>query len=88
MALTGPRREHEQDAGSVIGRDGVTLVGVEEKEASRAAVDGLAAGFNTDVTVDNRDEGTFLHLVVSEPLTGIENYEHCPRGVVRAKHDR
>src|SRR5207249_2409189 len=87
MALARPGCEHEQDAGARVGRDRPPLVGVEREEGAGPALDRLAARFNAYRAVDDGDERAFLHLVVAQRLTRLEDDQDGACSLVRAEHD-
>lgn len=87
MPLARPRREDHEDACAAVGRDRTPFVGVEEKEGTRPALDGLSAGLDPHRAVDHRYERVLLDLVLPEALPGLETDQECARSFVRPQYD-
>lgn len=88
MAFAWPWREHEQNASPAVRRDRPPLVRIEREEAALSTFDRLATGLDADGAVDHGHECPFLHLVVAERLSRLENDQHGARRCVGAKHHR
>ncbi len=88
MAGGGPRRQEQQHACSALTAHCVALAGVEPHERSRPAVDGAAAAFDVDRSVDDGQPRVLLHLVLAELLARLEHDQDRPGTVVRVQDDR
>ena len=76
MAVARPRREEEQDASTVVGRERMSLVGIEADERARLGLDRLATGRDPDAPFEHRHPRVLLHLVVAHPLARVEHEQH------------
>ena len=88
MALAGPGREQQQDAGAVVARKRVTLVRIEAKQHPRACVDRLAGGGDLHQSLEHGHPGVLLHLVIAHDLPGVEHDQDCTGFVARVDDER
>ncbi len=88
MAHAGPRREQQQDARAVLGRDGAPFVGAEHAQRAGMGLDGLASGVDARVPFDDEDIRVLLDLMVTERLSRLEDDEDRPGRILRVEYDR
>ena len=78
MALAGPRREEEEDARSLVARDGVALVWLEVDERADGAGELVRSRREARRPGHDDNPGVLLHLVLAELLTGLDLEQHGP----------
>src|SRR5262249_37291435 len=88
VARCGPRREQQQDPGSVGARDRVALARLEAHQPAGRELEPLVAARDVHPTLDDRHPGVLLHLVLAELLARTEHDEHGPSGVVGMDDER
>src|SRR5205823_2641407 len=81
------RREEEKDPGAPLARHRTSLVGLEREECSRLSLERLAAGSDSDASVEDEHKRVLLDLVLTELLAWIEPDQDCAGGLVRVEDD-
>src|SRR5438309_1614525 len=88
MALTGPWRQDQRDAGVGLRSDLAALLGLEVREEARTTADGLAALVDLDLAVGHHQVGALVGLVLLEQLARRQVDRDNPRLGIRAQHLR
>ncbi len=89
MTLSGPRREHQQEAGILSGAHLVALSGIEHREEAGTTLGGVTAGqVDPDPPRDDQDPGALMDLVLLELLARWKVDDDRPALVLRIEDDR
>ena len=88
VAVARPRRKEQEQAGTVLARDGVPLARGERRERADAPLDDLVAAANLRLPLDDNEPRALADLVVVHGLAGLEAKSDRPRTVVGREHLR
>jgi len=89
VADARPRCEREQEAGTALRRDRVSLLRIEPEEIARDRADCIAACLDPRLTRDDEEQGGLLHLVIAELLIGLERDQNdAALAVLRVENHR
>ena len=87
VAFARPRREEEEDPGAAGARDRVALVRLEVDERPDRCLELACAAGNLSDPLNHHDPGVLLHLVLPEPLAGLDLDEDCACLGLAVQHD-